>query len=96
MHLSDLEARYDGRIPRDMRRKARNLPAPRVSACVPPRAQRTATQTVVAMAEILADAYRRNGCATEADLRAAGFRGRDIKTHGKAAADAAQAEGGLT
>lgn len=92
MRMADLEARYDGRIPADLRRAARDQPddPPSASATVPKRPSRSPADTVNAMAEILADAFRRNGCATEADLRAAGFRGRDIKTHGKAATALAQ------
>lgn len=91
--LSALEAAFDGPIPRNLRRSARNIPP--VLPSVPAISQlpkRTTAQIVADMADVLADAHRRNGCATEGDLWAAGFPGWDITRHGPAAKRAALAE----
>ena len=93
-NLPALEAAFDGPIPRTLRRSARrHPPAPRGTFRATVRITSLKPGFVVpAMAQVLADAYRTHGTATEADLHLAGFDAATITRHGPAAKRAALAD----
>ncbi|KPF84485.1 hypothetical protein IP70_15790 [alpha proteobacterium AAP38] len=85
--LQALEAAFDRPITRHLRRTARrDVPTRPTTFRATVRITSLKPGFVVpAMAQVLADAYRSNGTATEADLHLAGFDATTITRHGPAA-----------
>lgn len=91
MELLELETRFDGPIPRTLRRNARrHPPAPRGTFRATVRICTLNPAFVVpAMADTLIQAFDRAGTATEKDLYLAGYSPDTIRRHGPAARKAA-------
>lgn len=86
MYIAELEARYDGPIPAALRAKATYAtPRPAAAITIARVTGLKPIAAVPAMAAVIAELVRTTGCATEADLRRAGYTDADIRTHGQAA-----------